>query len=82
MDTASYANVRRFLNQGTLPPPGAVRIEEMLNYFRYDYAGPQEKGKQPHGADGNDNAADAPFAAHTDVAVCPWALGIGWCGSV
>src|SRR5690606_2031029 len=40
VDTASYANVRRFLNQHTLPPAGAVRIEELVNYFRYDYAPP------------------------------------------
>ena len=37
VDTASYANVRRFLNENTLPPPDAVRIEEMVNYFDYDY---------------------------------------------
>jgi Ca-activated chloride channel homolog len=66
VDTAAYANVRRFLNQGTLPPPGAVRIEEMLNYFRYDYAGP--KDATPEGPKDT-----APFAAHTDVAACPWA---------
>jgi Ca-activated chloride channel family protein len=58
VDTASYANVRRFLNQGLLPPPGAVRIEELVNYFRYDYAGPKD---------------NEPFAANADVAVCPWA---------
>ena len=41
VDTASYANVRRFLLQdGQLPPPDAVRIEELINYFDYDYAGP------------------------------------------
>ena len=40
VDTASYANVRRFLNGGSLPPPDAVRIEEMINYFRYDYPQP------------------------------------------
>ena len=40
VDTASYANVRRFLNDGTLPPPGAVRIEELINYFRFDYPQP------------------------------------------
>lgn len=57
VDTASYANVRRFLNQNTLPPPGAVRIEELVNYFRYDYAGPE---------------GDAPFATHAEVAECPW----------
>ena len=39
VDTASYANVRRFLNEGRLPEPGAVRIEELINYFRLPYAG-------------------------------------------
>jgi Ca-activated chloride channel family protein len=57
VDTASYANVRRFLNQQTLPPPGAVRIEEMVNYFRYDYLPPTD---------------EHPFAVHTEVATCPW----------
>jgi Ca-activated chloride channel homolog len=57
VDTASYANVRRFLTQSTLPPPGAVRLEEMINYFSYDYA-------QPTGED--------PFAVHVEVAQCPW----------
>jgi Ca-activated chloride channel family protein len=37
VDTASYSNVRRFLNEGHLPPPGSVRIEELINYFSYDY---------------------------------------------
>ncbi|WP_028865622.1 vWA domain-containing protein [Psychromonas aquimarina] len=41
VDTASYANVRRILNQGTLPPFDAVRVEEMINYFSYNYAQPQ-----------------------------------------
>lgn len=58
VDTASYANMRRFINQGTLPPPDAVRIEEMINYFHYDYAPPKDK--------------EDPFAAHIDVAACPW----------
>ncbi len=58
VDTASYANVRRFLNNGQLPPKGAVRIEEMLNYFSYDYPQP---------------AGDAPFSATMEVAACPWA---------
>jgi len=57
VDTASYSNMRRFLQSGQLPPPGAVRIEEMLNYFRYDYAPP---------------SGDEPFAAHTEIAACPW----------
>lgn len=61
VDTASYANVRRFLLQeGALPPPDAVRIEELVNYFDYDYAGPKD---------------DVPFAAHIEVAACPWAEG-------
>ena len=57
VDTASYANVRRFLNTGALPPAGAIRIEEMINYFRFDY--PQPTG-------------DAPFSITTELAVCPW----------
>lgn len=57
VDTASYSNVRRFLNQGQLPPKDAVRIEEMINYFSYDY--PQPKG-------------DTPFSVTTDVAAAPW----------
>jgi Ca-activated chloride channel family protein len=57
VDTASYANVRRMLTEGRLPPPGAVRIEEMVNYFPYDYAPP---------TDGR------PFAVKVDVAGCPW----------
>ncbi len=58
VDTAAYANVRRFLQQNQLPPRGAVRIEELLNYFPYDYAPPQTA---------------EPFAVHTTVADCPWA---------
>jgi Ca-activated chloride channel family protein len=57
VDTASYANIRRFLNSGQMPPPDAVRIEEMINYFRYDYPKPR----------GND-----PFAANIEIASCPW----------
>jgi len=58
VDTASYANVRSYLLQyRTLPPPDAVRIEELINYFAYDYAGP---------------ADETPFAAHIEVASCPW----------
>ncbi len=58
VDTASYANVRRFLNQGTLPPPDSVRIEELVNYFVYRYP-------EPAGA--------APLAVSVTVAECPWA---------
>ncbi len=58
VDTASYSNVRRLLSDGHLPPSGAVRIEEMVNYFRYDYAEPED---------------DDPFAVHLEVAGCPWA---------
>ncbi|MGI9452778.1 MAG: vWA domain-containing protein, partial [Geminicoccaceae bacterium] len=50
VDTASYANVRRFLKDGVLPPVDAVRIEEMINYFDYAYAGPETPG-QPFAAD-------------------------------
>lgn len=57
VDTASYANVRRFLNEGRLPPPDAVRIEEMVNYFQYNYAPPKDA---------------TPFAVHLETAECPW----------
>jgi Ca-activated chloride channel family protein len=57
VDAASYSNVRRFLQQGTLPPPGAVRIEEMVNYFDYEYPQP---------------AGDDPFSVNTEMSVCPW----------
>ena len=60
VDTASYANVRRFLTSGRLPPPDAVRIEEMVNYFRYDYP-------QPGG--------DRPFSVTLEAAECPWHSG-------
>jgi Ca-activated chloride channel family protein len=60
VDTASYANVRRFLDGGRLPPPDAVRIEELVNYFRTADAAP---------ADGK------PLAVRTEVATCPWAPG-------
>lgn len=57
VDAASYSNVRRFLNLGQMPPKDAVRIEEMINYFDYDY-------KQPKNED--------PFAINTEVATSPW----------
>jgi Ca-activated chloride channel family protein len=59
VDTASYANVRRMLNGGRLPPAGAVRIEEMINYFDYEYGGPSVESEHP-------------FAAHMDIVGCPW----------
>jgi Ca-activated chloride channel family protein len=57
VDTASYANVRRFLTQGALPPPDAVRTEELINYFKFSYG---------------DAPGDAPFAVATELAACPW----------
>ena len=57
VDAASYSNIRRFLNGGEMPPAGAVRIEEMINYFTYQY--PQPTG-------------DAPFSINTEMAACPW----------
>lgn len=59
VDTASYANIRRFLSQGQMPPPDAVRIEEMVNYFSYAYPEP----------------ADAhPFSVTMEAHACPWNL--------
>lgn len=57
VDTASYSNVRRFLNQRKLPPPGAVRIEELINYFTYKYPLPE---------------GEVPFSVNVEVAGCPW----------
>ncbi|HVU26010.1 MAG TPA: von Willebrand factor type A domain-containing protein [Opitutus sp.] len=82
VDTASYANVRRFLENGQRPPADAVRIEELVNYFPYRYAGPGKNGGQ-----GPSSAAKmrgegtpppnetAPFAASLEVADAPWAAG-------
>ncbi|MBI5509908.1 MAG: von Willebrand factor type A domain-containing protein [Deltaproteobacteria bacterium] len=60
VDTASYANTRRFLTGNSLPPKDAVRIEELVNYFPYDYTPPQ-------GAE--------PFSINTEISTCPWAKG-------
>ena len=59
VDTAAYSNMRRFLDAGQLPPPDAVRIEELLNYFSYDYEAPTEDSEDP-------------FAVHVEIANCPW----------
>jgi Ca-activated chloride channel family protein len=56
-DTASYANVRRMLNDGALPPEGAVRIEELINYFDFEYAAP---------------SGDKPVSITTELGRCPW----------
>lgn len=57
VDAASYSNVRRFLNNGQMPPKDAVRIEEMVNYFNYNY-------EQPTGED--------PFSVNTEISTAPW----------
>ncbi|HEY2139685.1 MAG TPA: von Willebrand factor type A domain-containing protein, partial [Chthoniobacterales bacterium] len=57
VDTASYSNVRRFINSGSLPPKDAVRVEEMINYFSYNY-------REPEG--------DKPFSIDLDATACPW----------
>ncbi len=57
VDTACYSNIRRVINDGMMPQPDMVRIEELLNYFKYDY--PQPK-------------AGEPFSVTTELAPCPW----------
>jgi Ca-activated chloride channel family protein len=57
VDNASYSNIRRFINNGVLPPADAVRIEEMINYFKYDYPEP---------------GGEHPFSVYSELAVCPW----------
>jgi Ca-activated chloride channel family protein len=56
-DTASFTNTRRFLREGQLPPRDSVRVEEFLNYFRYQLPAPQE---------------DHPIRIHTELGSCPW----------
>ncbi len=58
VDTGAYANVRRFLNQGQMPRQDAVRVEELINYFDYDYPTPDNAGQ--------------PFLANTEMAPSPW----------
>jgi Ca-activated chloride channel homolog len=58
VDTGSYANVRRFLGEGRMPPQAAVRTEELLNYFRYDYPRPGDRSR--------------PFSVATDMTTTPW----------
>ena len=57
VDTASYSNILRFIENGSLPPKDAVRVEEMINYFSYDYPQPNDK---------------LPFSVNLDAAACPW----------
>jgi Ca-activated chloride channel homolog len=57
VDEAAYSNIRRYLENGSMPPAGAVRIEEMINYFDYNYPQP---------------ANDHPFSVNTEIADCPW----------
>jgi len=57
VDTASYANIRRMIDDGEMPEPDAVRIEEMLNYFHYDYPEPM---------------TGEPFSVTTEISDCPW----------
>ena len=57
VDVASYSNVRRFINNGQLPPADAVRVEEMINYFSYNIPGPTD---------------NSPVAIHTELSFAPW----------
>jgi Ca-activated chloride channel family protein len=57
VDAASYANMRRFINSGQMPPVDAVRIEEMINYFNYEYPQPED---------------EHPFTVNYELAECPW----------
>lgn len=61
VDTAAYSNVRSFLNDGNLPPKDAVRLEELVNYFDYNYPLPESR--------------DIPFSTHVNVVPAPWADG-------
>ena len=58
VDTGSYSNIRRMLNQGMIPPHDSVRVEEMINYFNYDYENP--------------DISEQPFSINTEIAPSPW----------
>ncbi|MCB6182103.1 VWA domain-containing protein [Leeia sp. TBRC 13508] len=62
VDTGAYSNVRRFIQQGELPPADAVRVEEMVNYFPYQYALPAATSKEQF----------VPFGVQTEIAPAPW----------
>lgn len=57
VDEAAYSNIRRYINNGSIPPVGAVRIEEMINYFDYTYPQPTN---------------DEPLSVNTELSECPW----------
>lgn len=57
VDKASYSNIRSYINGGEIPPTDAIRIEEMINYFKYDYEAPTN---------------DEPVKFHTEIGTCPW----------
>ena len=59
VDTASYSNLRRFIQNGQYPPKDAVKLEEMINYFDYNYKAPTEKDEHP-------------FSVTTELAEAPW----------
>ncbi len=58
VDTGAYSNMRRLLNQGTIPPKDAIRVEELINYFNYDYPTPKNSNQ--------------PFSITTEIAPSPW----------
>ena len=61
VDTGAYSNMRRYLNLGQIPPEDAVRVEELINYFSYDYPVPQ--------------STETPFSIYTEMAPSPWNAG-------
>ena len=91
VDTAGYANVRRFIQGGHLPPPDAVRIEELVNYFPYRYAPPEtvasDRDSQRYSVakaredKGDTPFPDVPFAAHWKWRRAVGTRRTGWCAS-
>ncbi len=61
VDTGSYSNLRRIINLGTVPVSEAIRVEEMINYFAYEYTGP--------------TTVDTPFSISTELIASPWNTG-------
>ena len=73
VDTGSYTNIRRMLNQGLVPPADAVRIEEFINYFNYDYAQQSESKSKIKSETETESRATDPFSVDTAIATSPWA---------
>lgn len=75
VDTASYTNVRRYISEGRMPPTDAIRIEELVNYFEYDYTPPAKLPDAPADSSSIQDLVEHPFAVHTELGEAFWRPG-------